>query len=342
MKLITKDKCHFWEKIAIFRALPLGDLLCGIPAFRALRSAFPAAHIALIGLPWASSFTRRFSYYFDEFIPFPGFPGLSDEVVGSQQSLRFLKEIQTKKYDCILQLHGSGVIANPLVILMGAKYVGGFYPREANILDAGISIPYPESLSEVERLLEVAKVFGPSETSVDLEFPLLPEDFEEYTNLRLPLLPGSYVCIHPGARKKPRQWSANLFARLGDQVAQWGYDVVLTGVAEERVLTQKVASMMRHSSVDLAGQTTLGSLAVLLRNSRLLVANDTGVSHLAAALKVPSVILSLLDEKNRKRWSPLNVGLHKVVNARLRTATKEAITHITEFEHNFRFSHHPF
>ena len=64
------------KRIAIFRALQLGDLLCAIPAVRALKKNYPNAEITLLGLPWASTFVKRFSNYFSDFIPFPGYPGL--------------------------------------------------------------------------------------------------------------------------------------------------------------------------------------------------------------------------------------------------------------------------
>src|SRR4051812_21787571 len=68
-----------FKRVAFFRALYLGDMLCAIPAARALRKALPDAHITLVGMPWASFMADRYAEYFDAFLAFPNHPGLHDE-----------------------------------------------------------------------------------------------------------------------------------------------------------------------------------------------------------------------------------------------------------------------
>lgn len=82
-----------------------------------------------------------------------------------------------------------------------------------------------------------------------------------------------------------------MIAAVGDELSDRGLLVVLTGSADEAALTQRVMSRMQAPCFDLTGRTGVGALAVVLSAARLLVANDTGVSHLAAALGTPSAIV---------------------------------------------------
>src|ERR1700712_4879515 len=92
------------KKIAVFRALHLGDMLCAIPAIRSLRMAYPDAEITLLGLPWAASFARRFNNYFDRFIRFPGYPGLPEQEFDAEEFFSFLQKIQEEEFDLLLQM----------------------------------------------------------------------------------------------------------------------------------------------------------------------------------------------------------------------------------------------
>ena len=119
------------QKIAVFRALQLGDMLCAMPALRALRSSYPDAEITLIGLPWAKSIVERFSDYIDRFISFPGYPGLPEQPFDEEEFEFFLKKTRKEKFDLLLQMQGNGTIVNELLSQFGASNLVGFYNDES-------------------------------------------------------------------------------------------------------------------------------------------------------------------------------------------------------------------
>ncbi|AFZ32437.1 glycosyl transferase family 9 [Gloeocapsa sp. PCC 7428] len=310
----VSDRIGNPSRIAIVRSLPgLGDLLCAVPALRALRTALPAAEITLIGLPWAQSFVRRFDCYLDAWLAFPGYPGIPEGWHSPQRTNDGLTQIQAQAFDLAIQMHGSGIVINSFTVLLGAKCNAGFFLPRHYCPDPQRFLAYPEHAPEVRRHLQLMEFLGVPLQGEHLEFPLLKSDWLELQQIpeTRSLLPGKYVCVHPGASVSDRRWSPVAFARVADAIGKMGFEVVLTGTAAETDLTQTVAGLMQKSAINLAGQTSLGALAALLKNAALLVCNDTGVSHLADALAVKSVVI--FTNSDPKRWSPLNCDRHRVV-----------------------------
>jgi ADP-heptose:LPS heptosyltransferase len=100
---------------------------------------------------------------------------------------------------------------------------------------------------------------------------------------------------------------------VADALAQRGLQVLITGTHDEAEDAAAVVSAAQTPIINLVGRTSLGALAVLLSQARLLVSNDTGVSHLASALRVPSVIVFLASDP--LRWAPQDRRLHRAVRS---------------------------
>lgn len=294
-------------KIAVFRALQLGDLLCAIPAVRAVRAAYPEARIALVGLPWARELAMRFSRYFDGFLEFPGFPGMPERRPDTGLIRKFLQQAADERFDLVLQMHGSGELTNPLAVLMGGALSAGFYRPGRYRPDPQRFFEWCDDEHEVLRWLRLVRELGMEPRGERLEFPLGEQDWADWRSLRL----GDYAVLHPGSQLPSRRWPAERFAEVGDELAAEGLQIVLTGTARERPLTRQVQRLMREPAIGLAGETTLGALAAVIARARLLVSNDTGVSHIAAALRTPSVIVACGSDP--KRWAPLDAELHRVL-----------------------------
>lgn len=301
------------RRVAVLRALQLGDLLCAVPALRAIRAAWPGAEIVLIGLPWARAFAERFDNYVDGFREFPGWPGLPERAPEVGRLPSFLAEIQAERFDLAVQLHGSGPFVNPLVALFGAARSAGFALPGGYRPDPELFCPWPGRGLETRRLLALTEFLGLPAQGEHLEFPVREADRRALGAIggASELVPGGYACVHPGASVEARRWPPERFAAVADAIAARGLSIVLTGTSGEAGLCRSVARAMHHPVIDLAGRTDLGTLAALLEGARLLVCNDTGVSHIAAGLGLPSVVISTGD--NPARWAPIDDRRHRVL-----------------------------
>ena len=301
------------SRIAVFRALMLGDMLCATPALRALRGAFPGAEITLISLPWARELAERLDTV-DEFIPFPGYPGLPEVTPDLHALPDFFSRVQAKRFDLAVQLHGSGQIVNALVGSFGARVTAGFTPHGADCLEPDISAPWPQHGHEIERLLVLTDRLGAPRRGVYLDFPCDDADRQRVTQWSA--RHGPYVVIHPGSQLASRRWPVERFAAVAKSMVERGWQVVLTGTSAEAALTRVIvtsAAAGRDSVHDRTGETTLWELGASVEDAALVIANDTGISHIAAAVRTPSVIISC--GADAARWAPLDRARHRVLAA---------------------------
>jgi lipopolysaccharide heptosyltransferase II len=301
------------RRIAIFRALQLGDLLVAVPALRAMRKRFPSAEITLIGLPWAESFVQRFSRYIDHFVEFPGFPGIDEVEVDSERTVHFLEEQRARNYDLVIQMHGSGTASNPFAVALGGRVTVGYF---IDSMPAGMTSgqKYPDDLPEIERNLGLARMLGCSDCDPRLEFPLFKQDCAEAAALlqRLPLATRPRVGIHAGARPPARRWPVEFFASVADTFAQrFNAQIILTGSPGESTTVQQVADLMQTQPLNVAGKTSLGGLAALISELDLFISNDTGPAHIADAVDTASV--TIFGPADYRHWAPLNQERHRIV-----------------------------
>ena len=299
------------RRIVVFRALNLGDMLCAVPTLRSLRAAFPAAEIVLVGLPWAREFAERYHFLLDGFREFPGFPGLPERQPELCRLPAFFESMQSEHFDLAIQLHGSGLVSNQVVFRFGARVTAGFYDPGTPCPGPDTFLPYPSRGLELRRLLRLLEHLGAPSCGEHLEFPIRPEEVPIARRLVARCEGRDYACVHAGASVAERRWPLEWFAIVADALAAQGLAIVLPGTSRESELAADLSWAMRSEAIDLSGRTTLGTLAAVLSNARMLICNDTGVSHLADALQVPSVVISTGD--NPDRWAPADHCLHRVL-----------------------------
>ena len=297
-------------KIAVFRALQLGDLLCAIPAISALKYNYPQARLYFIGLPHMRELIDRFDCI-DEFIDFPGHPDLPEIPCNLSELAHFISRMQAEKFDLLLQIHGQGTIVNTFLQNFNARRLVGFQ-RTSDVNDPDW-LKYPDELHEVDRHLALVRYLGLQIPNTKMYFPLFANDWTAYNKIKQ-VIAQPFIIVHVGSRDIKRQWPIENFALLAKKMLARGYKVVMTGVKSEQALVDKLQECLEDKAIDLCGQLDLGTLGCLLKETSLLICNCTGISHLAAALHTKSIVLSMDGEPHR--WGPQDKVLHATFDAR--------------------------
>ncbi len=304
------------RKIAIVRALQLGDLLVAIPALRALRMAFPVAEVTFYGRPWASELLERFPAYFDRFVAFPGFPGMPEAPIDADRADRCFHEARAYGYDLVVQLHGDGTSSNAFAKLLGGRFTAGYQRPGQGGPPLDLALDDDDTEHEIHRWLRLAAALGAPSADLSLEFPVADDDriaLASLPDIDALLQSGKpLVGLHPGARDPVRRWPTERFAAIGDTLAeQLGAGVLVTGGPAETELAASLAQRLEGPVVNLAGRTSLGMLAAAIAECRLFISNDTGPAHLGVAVGTPSVVI--FGAADPRRWQPLDRVRHRAI-----------------------------
>jgi len=278
-----------YRRILIIKPSSLGDIVHALPTLAAIRDAFPDAHIAwLVKKQWAGLLERVEGL--DRIWPVgPGLRGW----------LSHVPALRAVGFDLVVDLQGllrSGILAR----LIGcATRVGFANAREGSRLlyTHRVAVPTPD-MHAVDRYLLVAGAVGaglPPEQRPAFRFRIPEGDRQRVIKLLdrhgVPSS-RSWVAINPSARWPTKRWPPACFAAVADRLSQMGQaPVVLIGGPEDRVTTRSVRALMRSEAIDLAGETEPGLLPALLQSAAVLLTNDSGPMHVAAAVGTPVVAL---------------------------------------------------
>ncbi|MBI9091599.1 MAG: lipopolysaccharide heptosyltransferase I [Desulfobacterium sp.] len=281
--------------ILIVKMSAIGDVIHTLPALNAIRNHFPKAHITWLVEEAAADLvightaldrvivSKRKRWVKALFSS--SFPGAARKI------LSFVRELRDTEYDLIIDFQGllkSGV----MVMLARGKQKAGFdkgmHHAESSHLFYNKKIP-PVSMEihALKRGLMVVEALGIPGDKVDYKLPVSPGDRASIETLlkengvdsETPL-----ICINPQATWETKLWDNGKFARLSDRLQEsYGAHIVFTGGPGDRAVIDTIMAMTTRPCVNLAGRTTLKTLAALYQRTTLLVTTDTGPMHLGAA-----------------------------------------------------------
>ncbi|MDO9430767.1 MAG: glycosyltransferase family 9 protein [Pseudomonadota bacterium] len=276
------------KKILVIKLSALGDFVLALAAMKKIRQVHKRAHITLLTTPPFEGLAKACPYF--NAVETDGRPS----GLGEWMALR--KRIKAARYDRVYDLQTSAQSARIFHMLAP-------FPPEWSGIAAGCALPHKNPdrnhMHTLERQADQLKYAGiwpdaPTEPGAapgpDLSW-VLPKPSQ------LRPVPGGvrrrpYALFIPGgsAHRLDKRWPAERYGQLGKMLSERGYDIVIIGGLQESALARQIQRYVGQAR-DLTGRTDFAKVAMLGAKAALVVGNDTGPLHLAAATGAPTVVM---------------------------------------------------
>jgi lipopolysaccharide heptosyltransferase II len=315
---------HSARRILAVRLDNLGDVLMTTPALRALRTSAPGRHITLLASRSGAA-AAPYVPEIDDAIEFraPWMPGDSAST-GSQQEM--LELLGRGRFDAavIFSVYTQSPLPAAMLCSMAGIRLRLAHCRENpyQLLTDWVVDPEPHELirHEVRRQLDLVQTIGCTTGDERLSFHLPPHDslraMEKLRQAGVDL-ERPWIVVHPGASAASRRYPVEHFAQAIDALMRnASCQPILTGDAGELALVQSLRARISSPPPSLAGQLSLGELAAVIAPAALLISNNTGPVHLAAALGTPVVDVYALTNPQHSPWKVANRVLYHDVPCR--------------------------
>lgn len=278
----------------------VGDAVMSIPAMREIRRLFPYAHIALLVRPWVRDVYSAVDFV-DEIIEYDK----SRAHKGWRGLLRLARMLAARRFELAILLQNSFeaafiawmaripykigyardarsmLLTHPCTIDPEIQSVHQAYYYLGILSAAGLLQPQPWKNPECRLDINI----GVTDADRQAAQQLLNESGVSSNELMIGLNPGAY---YGGAKR----WLLDRYARVADQLAaRHDARILIFGSAGELSIAREIAAQMNNAPTIMAGRTTLGQLMAIIKMCHLLITNDSGPMHLAAALNVPQIAI---------------------------------------------------
>ena len=263
----------------------VGDAVLAIPAMKAIRARFPDAEITLLVRPWVSGlFTAA---------PFIDRIWAEPRPSGAGAWMRLARGIRERRFDTAVLFPNSFESAAMAFLGRVPQRIG--YARDGRswlLTDRVRRTSGPQH--QVEYYLELARALYADASQPSIRIQATAEEKEQARALLATERIGAtdrYIVINPGAAYgSAKRWGHDRFAETADRLGtELSVKVVIIGSEAERVIAEQVRSSMTVPAAILNGRTSLETLIGVISGAALMVTNDSGPMHIAAALEVPTV-----------------------------------------------------
>jgi heptosyltransferase-2 len=296
-----------YKNILIVRTDRIGDVVLTTPAIGALREGFPDARISILVSPLTETLVL-------------GNPNLNhvfvDDRLGEHQGfsgfLKLVKQLKWESFDLAVIFH-TKKRSNLLCYFAGIPQRIGYKNEKFGwmLTDPLNDTRHLGAKHETEYCLDVVRHLGVEIKNPSMFIPT-QADAQQWAQQFILKNGGnreqSWVAIHPGASDPSRRWPEEYFAEVVNVLMKhYGAKIVFIGNAELKPVVERIRLLIKDPVIDLTNEISLLQLSSLLRRCRLLISNDSGPAHIAAA--VGSAVISIFTRNqpgiNVERWRPL-------------------------------------
>jgi heptosyltransferase-1 len=271
------------RRIAIIKPSALGDIVHALPVLTALRDRFPAAHLTWVVNRGYEPLLRGHADL-DATLPFD-----RGGIRAVLPVLRFARRLRAGRFDLVIDLQclfRTGLMA---AATGAGRRVGLSTAREGARHFYTDVIPDEWESHAVDRYWRIATALGAGDGPKRFRIPL-DSAAVSWAGEQLANRPRPWLVVGVGARWLTKRWPPEHFAALVTTAQRrFGGTAVFIGTPDEAPLSRLTIDRLPAPTVDLSGRTTLPQLAAILAAADVVLANDTGPLHLAAALGRPVV-----------------------------------------------------
>ncbi|MCL5409047.1 MAG: glycosyltransferase family 9 protein [Candidatus Omnitrophica bacterium] len=291
-KKIPKNiKEYHVKSILIIGLGSLGDNLMLTPTIKLIKDTYKKAEIDIVIGPRALGFARNNPWFSNIY------------VWNKKISLNLFTSLRKKRYDIIFDFKNS-----LLPFFLRGKYKFTFFIKEF-FSDKSFT-------HESERTIKFVESYFGKPENINLYFPVLQTDIEKTEKFFKTFginKSDIIIVMNPGAAFPAKRWKKENFIQTGKEILKiYDAKIIITGNKLEKSLGEDIKIGINNKNVfNLAGETTIGELAAILKMADVLITNDTGTLHLASAVRCPVVVI--FGPSNPYRYGPIgtkNYVLH--------------------------------
>lgn len=283
----------------------LGDMVCAIPALRALRRRYPRARVLLVTGPVHDAVVRHH-------------PDVDGVLLYDKRATR-LSPLATLRFLRALRGFGADLafVLNTVSFSSTSAWIAAL--SGARVLVGGDSVPFGWTTSRWLYSLEMASVPGSAEHAIDQGLSALASIGITAGSRTVSLVPGpaaevraaeflaafaaapAIAAVHPGAGKAENRWPPDRFARAIEALEAWGAQVFLIeGPVDAGAVRTTCAALGSERPV--LREVDAAVVAAVVARCQVALVNDTGIMHIAAAMGTPTV--ALFGPTASARWAP--------------------------------------